>query len=380
MEDAAAGRAGFPWLTWALLAVLVAVFCLEIAPGLDPPTGLLQPSIRNLVALGGSNRTLIVERGEWWRMISAPFLHIGLIHLALNGLVLLWGGSLVERLLGRAWFAAIYAVSAVCGVLVSLALNEPSVVSVGASGALMGLMASLFVASFHYPAGDPVRAQLRTTAMQVLIPSLIPIGITGGRVDIGAHIGGGLGGALVALILVGSWPAAERLPRLRMFAAAIGLAGLVAAIVTAEKAGSSYLKALHETELRALLIPNNVLPRTDEQWKSQAASLADRYPRDPRPRLFRGATLLDAGDFAGAERELRAGLADVETFGDMLPKQVETLLRTNLAVGLYGGGPGGKVTPEARAEAKEIAAPVCRLDTADSRAMRARLRRMGVCE
>jgi rhomboid protease GluP len=382
MEDTAAGRAGLPWLTLALLAALIAVFAAEVAPGLDPPSGpagFLEPSLRTLSALGGSNWTLVVERGEWWRLVSAPFLHLNLLHLALNGLVLLWGGWLVERTLGRAWFAAIYAVSAVCGVVVSLAINPPSVVSVGASGALMGLMASLFVASFHFEPG-PVRARLRITAMQVLIPSLIPIGITGGRVDIGAHIGGALGGALMALILVGHWPAAARRPGLQWFAAAIGLAGLTAAAVTAGKAGSAFLKAQHETAVRALLIPNSQLPRTDGEWKAQAAALADRYPRDPRPRLFRGATLLDAGDLAGAERELRAGLADVEMFGELLPPQVETLLRTNLAVGLYGDGRRGEARAGARDEAKAIAAPVCRLDTAESRAVRTRLRRMGVCE
>ena len=373
MKEEGAGRAGPPWLTFALLAVLVVVFCLEIAPGLDPPTGLLQPSIRNLVALGGSNRILVVDRGEWWRVISAPFLHGGLIHLALNGLVLLWGGSLVERLMGRAWFAAIYAVSAVAGVVVSLAINEASVVSVGASGALMGLMASLFVASFHFPPG-PVRVRLWTTAMQVLIPSLLPVAttVTGQRVDFGAHLGGALGGAMMALILLGNWPATEPLPRLRRVAAAIGLAGLAAAVVTAGKAGSSFLKAQHETALRAMLIPNNLLPRTDAQWKMQAGSLADSYPRDPRPRLFRGVTMLDAGDLPGAERELRAGLADAETFNDMLPPQVEMLLRTNLAVDLHGG--------KRDAEAKSVAAPVCGLDTAESKAVRGRLKRIGVCE
>jgi len=107
-------------------------------------------------------------------MISAPFLHAGLIHLSLNGFVLLWAGPVLEGLLGRTWFAAIYSVSAVAGVILSMALSPASVVSVGASGALMGLLATLFVVSFHFTPGL-LRTRLQTAALQVLVPSLIPL-------------------------------------------------------------------------------------------------------------------------------------------------------------------------------------------------------------
>jgi rhomboid protease GluP len=373
MEKVSAGRAEAPWLTFALLSALVIVFFIELLAGFDAPTGLLQPSVRTLVALGGSNRTLIVDSGEWYRMVSAPFLHGGLIHIGLNGLVLVWGGSLLERMLGRAWFAAIYAVSAVTGVLVSLAINEASVVSVGASGALMGLMAGLFVTSFHFPAG-PLRSRLRTASLEVLIPSMIPVftSLTGQRVDFGAHLGGALGGALMALILLGNWPAAERLPRLRQLAAAIGAAGLVAAVITAGKVADSFRRTQHQIELQAMLIPNSELPHSDEQMKAKAESLAARYPRDPRLRLFRGAAMLDARDSAGAERELRAGLDDAETFKDLLPPRVEALLRTNLAIALDDN--------RKKTEAKAIADPVCRVDTAENRPTRMRLKSMGLCD
>jgi rhomboid protease GluP len=373
MEKAGAGKAGPPWLTFALLTALVVVFCIELLAGFDAPTGLLQPSVRTLAALGGSNRNLIVDQGEWFRVASAPFLHGGLIHLALNGLVLAWGGSLLERMLGRPWFAAIYAVSAVTGVLMSLVINAPSVVSVGASGALMGLMAGLFVTSFHFPPG-PVRARLRSASLQVLVPSMIPVftSLTGQRVDFGAHLGGAAGGALVALILLANWPAAERLPRLRGLAAAIGLAGLVAAVVTVGKVAEAFLKARRDIELRAMLIPSSQVPRTDEQWKMQVDALAARYPHDPRPRLFRGISMLEARDSAGAERELRAALADAETLKDLLTPQLEALVRTNLAIALSDAGK--------KAEAKQLAAPVCRVDTAENRSMRTRLKRIGVCD
>jgi Flp pilus assembly protein TadD len=121
-----------------------------------------------------------------------------------------------------------------------------------------------------------------------------------------------------------------------------------------------------------MLVPNSQLPRTDAEWKAQVESLATRYPHDPRPRLFRGVTMVEAGDFAGAESELRTGLADAVAMKDVLPPQVEMLLRTNLAIALSN-------TRQA-AEAKTVAAPVCRLDTAENRSMRTRLKRIGVCD
>lgn len=366
--------AGPPWLTFALLAAMTGVFCCEILYGLDPWTGLLQPSIRTLAAMGASNRDLIVGHGEWYRLIAAPFLHGSLIHLAVNGLVLLWAGPIVERLLGRAWFAALYALSAVTGVLVSMAVNPASVVSVGASGALMGLLACLFIVSFHFAPG-PVRRHLQSMALRVLIPSLIPLvgSVNGMRVDFGAHLGGTLGGALIGLILIGKWPRTECLPRLRWLAAAIAMASLAAALVTPWMiVKTSFLKTRHEQDLRAMLIPNSEFPRTDAEMKAKADSLAARYPRDPRLRLFRGMALLDAGDLVGAERELSAGLADAETMRSVLLPQTEELLRTNLALTLDGEG--------RKAEARAIAAPVCKLDTAGSQSMRTALKGIGACD
>jgi hypothetical protein len=231
----------------------------------------------------------------------------------------------------------------------------------------------MFVVSFHFPAG-PERAALQSIALRVLVPSLIPIAtsVTGQNVDFGAHLGGVLGGALIGLILLGNWPGAERLPRLRWLGGAIAMAALAAVVATTWLAANAFLKARHQQDLRGMLMPNSQLPRTDVEWKAQVESLATRYPHDPRPRLFRGVTMLEAGDFSGAERELRAGLGDAVVMKDLLPPQVETLVRTNLATTLSN--------TKQTAEAKEVAAPVCRLDTAENRSMRTRLKRIGVCD
>jgi rhomboid protease GluP len=233
-------KPGPPWLTFALLATLIAVFIAETKAGIGPQDGPFEPGITTLIAMGASYRKLIIDQGEWFRVISAPFLHASLLHIGLNGLVLLWGGSVLERMLGRAWFGAVYAVSGVTGVLASLVINDAGVVSVGASGALMGLMACLFVTSFHFPEG-PLRSRLRTAALEVLIPSMLPVvsSMTGQRVDYGAHIGGAIGGGLLALVVLAVWPRSEHLPRLRWFAATVAVAGLLAAVMTAGTIASS---------------------------------------------------------------------------------------------------------------------------------------------
>jgi rhomboid protease GluP len=375
MEEAGAEAkpAGPPWLTLALLAAIIGVFACELIFELDPQLDWLQrPSLRTLVAMGASSGPLVVTGGEWHRMIAATFLHGNLLHLGLNGLVLLWAGSLLERVTGRAWYAAIYAVSGLAGSVASLTFNPPEVISVGASGALMGVVASLFFVSFHFGPGG-LRGYMQSVALRVLIPSLLPIAMAGGmRVDFAAHLGGAVGGSIAGLVVLALWPRSKALPRARWLAAAVGLAGLAAAGVTAWKVEMSFARTQMEAAVKPMLIPNSQVPRSDADMKAQADSLAARYPYDPRPRLARGNAMLDAGDFAGAEREYRAGLAGAERFREVLPPLLERTLRTNLADALIGN--------DKRAEAKAIAEPVCRVESVDNRPLRSRLRRHGLCD
>jgi len=363
MEQSDVRPAGAPWLTLALLATFVAVYGVELLYGDND--GLLTPSLRTLLSLGGSSYNLAVGNGEWFRVISAPFLHAGPLHLLINGFIFLWGGAVLERLVGRAWFAAIYAISGVTGSLVSLAVNPANVLSVGASGAIMGVMASLFVASFHFPPG-PQRVALRVAALQVLVPSLIPIAaMTGQPVDYGAHAGGALGGAVTAFAMVLLWRRGERLPRLRLLAAVVGLGALAAAGVTT-------WKIARRVHLQTLLIPQNQFPGSDAEWKAKGAGLAARYPHDPRLRLVSGMTLLDANNNAAAARELRAGLEDAVTMKGIVNPRVEMLLRTYLATAVVETNP---------TEALVVAAPVCRLeDTPDTADQRMQVERLGLCE
>src|SRR5271154_1441086 len=147
----------FPVLTAVILLVLFAVFAAEIAYGIGPTTDQLQPSIATLVAFGGLSKDFVYGSGEWYSLLSAPFLHASAVHLAMNSFALFIAGRTMEQLIGRAWFGALYAVSAVAGSLLSLDINPPALVGVGASGAIMGLFAAMLVISLHFPSG-PVRS------------------------------------------------------------------------------------------------------------------------------------------------------------------------------------------------------------------------------
>src|SRR5262249_45104168 len=143
----------FPVVTSALLLALLAMFAAEISFGIGPWTKLLQPSIATLIALGGLTHNLVLASGEWYRLLSAPFLHGDAGHLAANAVALALAGRALERLIGPAWFGVIYVTGAITGSLVSLAFNPPAIVSVGASGAIMGLFAAMLVLSAHFPSG-----------------------------------------------------------------------------------------------------------------------------------------------------------------------------------------------------------------------------------
>ena len=147
-----------PVLIWALLGVLAAVFTVELLFGVDHGGSAFEPSVGTLIALGGLNGTLVLHDGEWYRLFSAPLLHGGMVHLGMNGLALLISGGLLERLVGRAWLLALFAIGALGGSLMSLAINPPTLVSVGASGAIMGLLAAGLVLSLPASPGSSAHA------------------------------------------------------------------------------------------------------------------------------------------------------------------------------------------------------------------------------
>ena len=344
---AAVADPSFPWLTCAILAVLIGVFGAELVYGIGEATRALQPTITTLVTFGGLSRPLVIQAGEWYRLFSAPLLHADVFHLTFNGVAIYLAGYILEGLVGRAWFATIFVTGALGGSLLSLALNPDSLVSVGASGAVMGLFAAMLAASFRFPSGAN-RTGLQMSAIYVLLPSLVPLAwvLKGHRVDYAAHFGGAIAGAALAFVLLKIWPHDEPHPRWRGVAAVAALAGLLAFAYPVLPAVRGYSVAT----LGTALIPPAELPQSDAVAKARSADLVARYPRDPRGRLIRARVLLETQNVAGAERELRAGLAEEDVWRTLFRPDLAVALRTTLAL---------VIAKDRMDEAKAIARPVC---------------------
>jgi rhomboid protease GluP len=333
----------------ALIAALALVFAAEIAFPVEPASGFLEPSIRTLSAFGALDKRTVLEGGEWQRLFSAPLLHGSAAHLALNVLALLFAGLILENVIGRAWFVATFAASGVTGALMSIAINPASVVSVGASGAIMGLFAAALALSFRYPKESIMRRHLQSGSLRVLIPSMLPLasGVFGEAIDFAAHAGGALGGAALGGFLASAWPKDAALPPYRKAAALIAALCLCGAAVAGFKVATD-----HEAyTLAPYLIPPNQVPNGPAAWREKAADLAQAYPRDPRSHMYRAMDLGDAGDKNGAEREWRAALSEEAMLRIFFKPELERLIRANLASTLKDNGK--------LAEARDLARRLC---------------------
>ena len=266
-----------PWLSIGLIVVLILVFTAEIRFPVTPPTAPMQPSVATLIGFGGLGWNLLADAGQWYRFASAPFLHVSQAHLFGNCFALFLAGRLLEGVIGRTWFAAIYMTGALAGAAVSLLMNDANLVSVGASGAILALFAAACVCSFHF-AHSAGRYRLQSGAGSILLPTLLSMGgtVDGMRIDFGDHLGGAIGGVLMGLVLLWGWaPQAGRPPRRRSITVLAGL-GALAYATAIWPAVSQHGVALAYGRVRANL-DNGQL----DQSLSDATRLVQIAPSDP---------------------------------------------------------------------------------------------------
>ena len=364
----AVGRERFPALTIALLAVLAAVFGAELHYGIGEWSGPLAPSIQTLVALGGLYKPAVLD-GEWHRLFTSTLLHGDLLHLVFNGVALYMAGMVLESLVGRRWYFTLFVLGGLGGSLMSLAVNPPTVVSVGASGAIMGLCGAALVCSFRYASGAG-RTQIQMAMMQVLIPALIPIATTrtGGHIDFGAHLGGTLTGLVLGFAMLKTWKPDSERPAFLPAATLVSIAAVAAFGLSA----LPVLRDHHSYTLDAVLIPSRELPASNAEAKAKAPELAKRFPRDPRARLYLATAHIDAKDLPSAERELRAGLSEDEILKTKFKPELEGRMRGLLALVLND--------QSKTAEAKSVAEPACNISAPGFAQMRELLVQQRLCD
>lgn len=183
-------------VTVALVAVNVLVFV-----GLAVSSMSLLQIPADLLIRAGGNFALRVQEGETWRLLTALFLHGGLLHVGLNMFALYQAGQVVERLFGRVGFAVVYLVAGLLGNLASLWWRQ-SAVSVGASGAIFGvygaMLGYLMIQRGSVPA--EVFREMRSGTLGFLGYSLFA-GFAIAGIDNAAHLGGLLGGFVLGAAL-----------------------------------------------------------------------------------------------------------------------------------------------------------------------------------
>jgi membrane associated rhomboid family serine protease len=173
-------------VTKILIGINVLVFLLNLAQG----SSLTQVS-GSLFERGALFVPGGLDQGEWWRLITAAFLHASIIHLGMNMLVLWFIGAPVEQAIGRGRYLAIYIVSGLAGSAGAI-IFSPDVVTVGASGAIFGILGAALVLELQ---GSNVLGgqALGLIAINLVFTFAIP------NISVGGHVGGLIGGALSML-------------------------------------------------------------------------------------------------------------------------------------------------------------------------------------
>ena len=186
------------YVTWAILALNVGVFLVDAVLG----------GVNGLSLFGGGGplveRGLIyapaVADGEWWRIFTSAFLHLGLLHLAFNMYALWLFGPIMEQLYGHVEYAVLYLLCAAGGSVLTIVV-APESAAAGASGAIFGLFGLAFVVSRrrHLLLGPQARAILSQAGGLLLLNLIITFTIP--QISWTGHVGGLAIGVLIGLLL-----------------------------------------------------------------------------------------------------------------------------------------------------------------------------------
>jgi membrane associated rhomboid family serine protease len=181
-------------VTRALIGINVGVYVAELITGggiNGVGSTIYEKGVLIASAYDSSGHLVGVAQGDWWRLITSTFLHYGPFHLLLNMLALYWFGGLLEQRIGSGRFLALYLVSGLAGSAGAL-LWSPLVPTVGASGAIFGILGAGFVLERQqdYVFGG--------SALGIIVINFI-LTFSISSISKGGHIGGLIGGILCAL-------------------------------------------------------------------------------------------------------------------------------------------------------------------------------------
>lgn len=180
-----------PVVTFSIILINIIIFILMYLIGNG------SEDLNTLIKFGANSSSLI-KSGEYYRLITSAFLHIGIIHLTCNMYSLFVIGPPIEHYYGRGKFLIIYLYSAILGNLFAILFQGGSTISAGASGAIFGLLGSLLYFGITY------RGYIGNYVLNQIIPLILInlfIGFTSTGISNSAHIGGLIGGFIISMML-----------------------------------------------------------------------------------------------------------------------------------------------------------------------------------
>lgn len=176
--------------TMILVAINVIVYLITVVQG----SGLNNPGGK-IFQDGALVGALIDVNGDWYRLVSAMFLHGSVIHLAFNMLALYWLGTIVEEALGVWRFLLIYFAAGIAGSAGALVLSTPFQPTVGASGAIYGIMGALLILEY-LSTGSFAGQAMGLIVLNLLITISVP------NISLGGHLGGLIAGVAATFALM----------------------------------------------------------------------------------------------------------------------------------------------------------------------------------
>ena len=180
-----------PIVTYALLAVNVIIFVLMYILGKGSQDS------QTLINFG-ANFVQYTKSGDFYRLLTCAFLHIGVFHLLLNMYSLSVVGTQIEYFYGKVKYVFIYLFSAIMASLFTVALSANNTLAAGASGAIFGLLGAMLYFGYHY------RGYIGNALLYQILPVIainLYIGFSMPNIDNAAHIGGLIGGYLMSMAL-----------------------------------------------------------------------------------------------------------------------------------------------------------------------------------
>lgn len=180
-----------PFMTYLFLAIILLVYGYTYLTYGTTIQSLV------LIQMGAKFNPLMIHGEEWWRLITAAFIHIGFQHLLMNGITLYFLGQELERIMGHVRFTIVYLVAAIGGNIFSFAFSDS--ISAGASTSLFGIFVAFIVLSAMYPRSQVLKQ--RASTYTVLIVLNIALGLFNQGIDNFGHMGGAVFGAIITFSL-----------------------------------------------------------------------------------------------------------------------------------------------------------------------------------